>query len=82
LEGKQLPWRWHAPEAMTDKPKFSIDSDVWAFGITIWEIFSFGQVPYPNITDVRIISQYLEQGNRMEKPQFANEALYELSFLR
>ena len=43
----ELPWKWVAPEAATHKT-FNDKSDVWAFGITLWEIFTFGAMPYPS----------------------------------
>ena len=41
----ELPWKWIAPEAIAYKT-FNRHSDIWAFGITLWEIFTFGMSPY------------------------------------
>ena len=43
----ELPWKWVAPEAAMYR-KFDQTSDVWAFGITLWEVFTFGGMPYPS----------------------------------
>ena len=43
----ELPWKWVAPEAAMFR-SFNQASDVWAFGITLWEIFTFGMMPYPS----------------------------------
>lgn len=45
IQGGKIPVRWTAPEAIAYR-KFSTSSDVWSFGILLWEIMSFGDRPY------------------------------------
>ena len=47
--GTTIPYNWVAPESITDT-KFNEKSDVWSFGITLWEMFCFGAVPYKGLT--------------------------------
>ena len=44
----ELPWKWVAPEAAYHR-SFNQASDVWAYGITLWEVFTFGAMPYPSL---------------------------------
>ena len=44
-QGGRLPFRWMSPESITDG-KFTVQSDMWSFGVLMWEVFSFGFVPY------------------------------------
>ncbi|CAG7838415.1 unnamed protein product [Allacma fusca] len=70
-----LPWRWMAIESLSDL-KFSPQSDIWAFGVTIWEIYSLGQVPFPAMNwDVDFV-QSLQDGLRMPCPDMAPNELY------
>ncbi|RZF38825.1 hypothetical protein LSTR_LSTR000528 [Laodelphax striatellus] len=77
-KGKRLlPVKWMALEAIRDR-NFSIQSDVWAYGVVLWELFSLARVPYPGIEDVQLLYLKLDQGYRMEQPDFATRALYEV----
>lgn len=48
-EGTKFPVKWTAPEAIHEN-KFTIKSDVWSFGILLYEIVTFGQMPYPSMS--------------------------------
>jgi hypothetical protein len=48
--------------------KFSAYSDVWSFGVTCWEIYDFGSVPYGVRNNVQV-QEFLNEGNRLGKPQ-------------
>merc|ERR1739838_175357 len=60
-EKRKVPFAWSAPESLK-KRKFSHASDVWMFAVTLWEIFSFGEVPWPGLNACEVL-QKLEQSN-------------------
>lgn len=54
LNNMQIPLRWMPPEAIFDG-KFSEKSDVWSFGVLVWEIYTFGQMPYPDRSNEKVL---------------------------
>uniref|UniRef100_T1JDP9 Tyrosine-protein kinase n=1 Tax=Strigamia maritima TaxID=126957 RepID=T1JDP9_STRMM len=75
-EGGKFPIKWTAPEALRHS-KFSNKSDMWSFGILLWEIYSFGRVPYPRIPLADVV-QHVEKGYRMEAPEGCPPEVYEI----
>ncbi|KAI1897431.1 hypothetical protein AGOR_G00083220 [Albula goreensis] len=75
-EGTKFPVKWTAPEAIHGH-KFTIKSDIWSFGILLYEIMTFGQMPYPTLTNYQVV-QKLSTGYRMSCPTNCPNVLYEI----
>lgn len=74
--GAKFPIKWTAPEGLAYN-KFSTKSDVWAFGILLWEFATYGVSPYPGV-DLTNVYHLLESGYRMDCPQGCPVRVYEL----
>eukprot|EP00117_Sycon_ciliatum_P013096 scpid10756/ scgid13900/ Proto-oncogene tyrosine-protein kinase ROS; Proto-oncogene c-Ros; Proto-oncogene c-Ros-1; Receptor tyrosine kinase c-ros oncogene 1; c-Ros receptor tyrosine kinase len=72
-----VPVRWMSPESLQDK-LFTGKSDVWAFGILLWEIFTYGQTPYGEHTSVFDVYKFVTMGGILDQPQFCPTAMYKL----
>ncbi|OCU02261.1 hypothetical protein XELAEV_18008022mg [Xenopus laevis] len=73
---KQIPIKWTAPEAL-NYGRYSSESDVWSFGILLWETFSLGVCPYPGMTNQQAREQ-VEKGYRMSAPQNCPEEVFRI----
>lgn len=75
-QGSRFPVKWTAPEAAL-WGKFSIKSDVWSFGVLIYEIITRGQVPFPSMSNSEAL-QNIEIGYRMPSPKQCPSCVYEI----
>uniref|UniRef100_A0A8C4W9N2 Tyrosine-protein kinase n=1 Tax=Gopherus evgoodei TaxID=1825980 RepID=A0A8C4W9N2_9SAUR len=73
---KQIPVKWTAPEAL-NYGRYSSESDVWSFGILLWEAFSLGAIPYSNLSNTQT-REAIEQGRRLDPPEQCPEDVYRL----
>lgn len=72
-----LPIKWMAVESLTHRI-FSSQSDVWSYGIVLWELFSLSKTPYPGVQADESFARKLESGFRMSKPSFSTDDLYKV----
>ncbi|CAH8608531.1 unnamed protein product [Schistosoma haematobium] len=72
--GGRMPIKWLAIECIQDRI-FSSKSDVWSYGITLWEMCTFGHRPYENI-HARDLLDFLEKGNRLPQPETTSLDFY------
>jgi len=73
----KFPLRWTAKEVIQYK-KFSSKSDVWAFGVVLWELMTRGQLPYPGMTNEAVIDGILNQHYRMPSPPGCPPGVHEM----
>ncbi|XP_041717700.1 receptor-type tyrosine-protein kinase FLT3 isoform X2 [Coregonus clupeaformis] len=71
----RLPVKWMAPESIF-QGMYTMQSDVWAYGILLWEVFSLGVTPYPGIKVDNNFYVMIERGFKMEQPYYASESVY------
>uniref|UniRef100_A0A8C1HXY4 receptor protein-tyrosine kinase n=2 Tax=Cyprinus carpio TaxID=7962 RepID=A0A8C1HXY4_CYPCA len=71
----RLPLKWMAPESIFDKV-FTAQSDVWSYGVLLWEIFSLGASPYPGLNIDEEFCHRLKQGTRMCPPEYSIPEIY------
>ncbi|XP_063046571.1 tyrosine-protein kinase ITK/TSK [Engraulis encrasicolus] len=75
-QGTKFPIKWSAPEVIKFS-RFSSKSDVWSFGILMWEVYTEGRLPYESRTNQEVLED-LSAGMRLLKPRLAPESIYQL----
>ncbi|XP_018303217.1 tyrosine kinase receptor Cad96Ca [Mycetomoellerius zeteki] len=76
-EGR-LPIRWMAPESLYDNI-FSVKSDIWSFGVLIWEIVTLGSTPYPGLAAAEVMRK-IKEGYRLDRPEHCKRELYNIMY--
>jgi serine/threonine protein kinase len=59
-----LPIRWMAPECLEDGT-YTVQSDIWSFGVVLWEIGSFAKLPYGLLSNMEVCEKVVEDDYRM-----------------
>ncbi|XP_076583025.1 mast/stem cell growth factor receptor kita isoform X1 [Chaetodon auriga] len=73
----RLPVKWMSPESIFECV-YTFESDVWSYGILLWEIFSLGNSPYPGMPVDAKFYKLIKEGYRMDAPEFAPSEMYQI----
>ncbi|XP_061101687.1 mast/stem cell growth factor receptor kita-like isoform X1 [Conger conger] len=73
----RLPVKWMSPESIFECV-YTLESDVWSYGILLWEIFSLGSSPYPGMPVSAVFYKKIREGYRMREPEFTPSHMYEV----
>ncbi|XP_070544684.1 uncharacterized protein [Ptychodera flava] len=71
---RALPVKWMAPECLSSQ-HFDTKSDVWSFGVLLWEVMTRGATPYAGIDNLDL-TRHLKKGNRLPMPKYLSTKLY------
>uniref|UniRef100_A0A8D1GG21 Tyrosine-protein kinase receptor n=1 Tax=Sus scrofa TaxID=9823 RepID=A0A8D1GG21_PIG len=71
-----LPIRWMPPESIMYR-KFTTESDVWSFGVILWEIFTYGKQPWFQLSNTEVI-ECITQGRVLERPRVCPKEVYDV----
>ena len=76
-ERKKVPFPWCAPESLKSR-QFSHASDTWMFGVTLWEMFTFGEEPWIGLNGSQIMQKIDREGERLHHPPACPPDIYQL----
>ncbi|KOC68004.1 Activated CDC42 kinase 1 [Habropoda laboriosa] len=76
-EHKKVPFPWCAPESLKAR-QFSHASDVWMFGVTLWEMLTFGEEPWVGLNGSEILRKIDKDGERLHEPDATPPVMYQL----
>ncbi|KAG8581625.1 hypothetical protein GDO81_007737 [Engystomops pustulosus] len=74
-EHRKVPFAWCAPESLKTRT-FSHASDTWMFGVTLWEMFTYGQEPWIGLNGSQILHKIDKEGERLSRPEDSPQDIY------
>ncbi|TRY60027.1 hypothetical protein DNTS_033677 [Danionella cerebrum] len=74
-EHRKVPFAWCAPESLKTRT-FSHATDTWMFGVTLWEMFTYGQEPWLGLNGSQILHKIDKEGERLPKPEDCPQDIY------
>ncbi|XP_032633179.1 activated CDC42 kinase 1 isoform X4 [Chelonoidis abingdonii] len=74
-EHRKVPFAWCAPESLKTRT-FSHASDTWMFGVTLWEMFTYGQEPWVGLSGSQILHKIDKEGERLPRPEDCPQDIY------
>ncbi|NP_001083315.1 protein tyrosine kinase 7 (inactive) L homeolog precursor [Xenopus laevis] len=77
LRQTKVPLRWMSPEAVQDDD-FSTKSDVWSFGVLMWEVFTLGELPYTSLPDEEVLAGLQNGSLKLPAPEGCSSRVYRL----
>lgn len=78
--GAKFPIKWSPPEVL-NYTRFSSKSDVWAFGVLCWEVFTCGEMPYGRSKNPEVVER-VQKGQVLSRPQNCPHPIYEVIFMK
>ena len=76
-EHKKVPFPWCAPESLKSR-QFSTASDVWMFGVTLWEMYTFGQEPWAGLNGAEVLAKIDRENERLSQPEAVPPSVYQI----
>ena len=73
---QKLPIKWMAIESLK-KSSFDTKSDIWSYGVLVWEVLTRGATPYPKIENWKIL-MHLKEGHRLQHPAYCPKPIYDI----
>ncbi len=78
---RKLPYRWMPPESMNGSSSVAtLKSDIWSYGVLVWELTTRGQLPYGTL-DLETVLSFLRSGRRLSKPPYCPDLIYSIMSL-
>jgi tyrosine-protein kinase Tec len=74
--GSKFPIKWAPPEVL-NYTRFSSKSDVWAYGVLMWEVFTCGKMPYGRLKNTEVVER-VQKGMILEKPKACDKEVYDI----